>query len=482
MPTDGSAAPTRLTFASVTDIPYGFTPDGEAVLFTSNRAMGIRWMPQLWTVPLTGGTPAMLQDAFAEQAVYSPDGETLVMVRGATKWTRRGYRGSANRELWLTTGDDDYRRLTDFDGDDDNPSWLDSETISFLSSRNGRKNVFKLDIAAARSPHSPTTRARRSGFPRPSADGAIIAYEFEDGIWTVLTRRRQTRPGSPSRSRPISSSTRSSVAPRATAPSDLTVSPDGKLAAFVVHGDIFVTDIVSKDDQEIAKPPTVQPHRHARAGAAAPVVARWRSASSSPPPATATSISLPSPAPTRISAWTDSFDFTTTPGCHGPANEQDAQFSPDGEQIAFVRGKGDLVVADADGGNEIVLHDHFYPPTYSWSPDGRWIAYASEDQHANSEIFIVPSTGGEPYNVSRHPDFDENPVWSPDGNRLVWSFASRRQRLRCLGGVAHRSRPPAHPGGVAQGLERQGRDRRGQTTTTMSPRTTRTTRPTSPRW
>ncbi len=47
--------------------------------------------------------------------------------------------------------------------------------------------------------------------------------------------------------------------------------------------------------------------------------------------------------------------------------------------------------------------------------------FASEDQNANSEIYIIPSTGGDPYNVSRHPDFDEDPVWSPDGKRLVWS-------------------------------------------------------------
>ncbi len=185
MPVDGSAPPTRLTFASVTDVPYGFTPDGKAVLFTSNRAMGIRWMPQLWTVPVTGGTPAMLQEAFAEQAVYSPDGETLAMVRGATKWTRRGYRGSANRDIWLTTGEEDYRRLTEFDGDDDNPSWLDSETVAFLSSRNGRKNVFELDIATGAVTALTDHQGSAVRFPKASADGSLIAYEFEDGIWTV---------------------------------------------------------------------------------------------------------------------------------------------------------------------------------------------------------------------------------------------------------------------------------------------------------
>ena len=418
MPVDGSAPPTRLTFASVTDTPVDFTGDGDAVLFVSNRAMGIRWMPQLWRVPLTGGTPAMVGDAFAEQAAVAPDGESMILVRGATKWTRRGYRGSADRDLWLAR-DGSYTLLTEFDGDDDNPSWIDEHTVVFLSSRDGRKNVFRLDLASGET----TALTRHTGsavrFPRAAADGSIIAYEFEDGLWTVrpdgdaptrltidvpvdqlrnLTERRIESDGA----------------------SDLAVNPDGTLAAFVIHGDVYVTDIVSKDDLEIASPPTVRvtdtPEREQEP--------RWSPDGDRLIVTTARDGNLDlytlRPADEDL-GWTDNFEFTATPVVTGPANESDARFSPDGDKIAFVRGRGDLVVAGADGTGEVVLHRHFYPPTYSWSPDGRWIAFSSEDQHANSEIYIVPASGGEPYNVSRHPDFDETPVWSPDGRRLVWA-------------------------------------------------------------
>ena len=43
MPVDGDSAPTRLTFADRADIPLYFTPDGRGVLFTSDRAVSIRW-------------------------------------------------------------------------------------------------------------------------------------------------------------------------------------------------------------------------------------------------------------------------------------------------------------------------------------------------------------------------------------------------------------------------------------------------------
>ena len=137
MPVDGSAAPVRLTYASTSDVPDDFTPDGEAVLFTSNRRESVKWGSQLWTVPVDGGTPALTQDAFGEAASYSPGGEELAFVRGQTKWTRRGYRGSASRDIWLRDGGGDYSKLTDFDGTDDRPTWLDGDTIIFLSSRDG---------------------------------------------------------------------------------------------------------------------------------------------------------------------------------------------------------------------------------------------------------------------------------------------------------------------------------------------------------
>jgi tricorn protease len=419
MPTDGSEPPRRLTFASVTDTPQAFTPDGEAVLFTSNRAMGIRWMPQLWSVPVSGGTPTQAEIAFAEQAAPSPNGETMALVRGATKWTRRGYRGAANRELWLRTADGDFVQLTDFAGDDDNPTWLDGHTIAHLSSRDGRKNVFRLELIGDESVALTSHTGSDVRFPKASADGSVIAYEFEDGIWTVAADG-----GDPTRldiqvpaDQLVNPVVRRVDQDGAT---DLAISPDGTLAALIVHGDIFVTDVVGKDDLDIATPPTVQvtdtPEREQDLS--------WSTDGASLLFTTARNGNLDIVTVSRADddlAWTDTFEFTTSAVAASPANEQSARYSPDGEHIAFVRGKGELVVVPAAGGDEVVLHSHFYPPTYRWSPDGQWIAFASEDQHANSEIYIVSVAGGEPYNVSRHPDFDEAPEWSPDGRRLVWS-------------------------------------------------------------
>jgi dipeptidyl aminopeptidase/acylaminoacyl peptidase len=62
---------------------------------------------------------------------------------------------------------------------------------------------------------------------------------------------------------------------------------------------------------------------------------------------------------------------------------------------------------------------------FSISPDSRWIAYASQDDDFNSEVWLMPLDKSQPpTNVSRHPDNDGNPVFSPDGKILA--FTGRR--------------------------------------------------------
>ncbi len=431
MPVDASAAPTRLTFASTSDVPDDFTPTVDAVLFTSNRAESVKWGTQLWTVPLNGGTPALAQDAFGEAASYSPDGEQLAFVRGQTKWTRRGYRGPASRDIWLRTGGD-YTRLTDFDGTDDRPTWLDDQNIIFLSSRDGRKNVYRLDVATRTATQLTFQEGSAVRFPRAAADGSVIAYEFEDGIWTVPpaggpSTRLSIQVAADQVNNPVERRTATDGA------DEIAISPDGKLAAFIVHGDVFVTAIVDKDDLEIAKPPTAR---------VTTTPERERDLSWSPDGKTLLFSSaangnddlytaVPSPNDTQ---WPEAFNFQLTPITATPAEEYAAAFSPDGDRIAFIRGRGQLVVQPKDGGAETVLLDHWAAPDYAWSPDGAWIAYSTPDVHYNSEVWVVASAGGEAYNVSRHPDDDLAPRWSPDGRRLVWT-AKRADNTFDLWGV-----------------------------------------------
>jgi Tol biopolymer transport system component len=60
----------------------------------------------------------------------------------------------------------------------------------------------------------------------------------------------------------------------------------------------------------------------------------------------------------------------------------------------------------------------------SWSPDGRFLAYAS-DQSGNFDIWVQPLGGGRALQITSDPASDWSPAWSPDGNTLA--FRSERE-------------------------------------------------------
>ncbi len=420
MPVDGSAAPTRLTWGSFGDVPVDFTPDGKRVLLLSNRLETPRFDrgQGVYSVGIAGGTPALVQPALGHWPAYSPDGQTLAFVRGGTRWTRNGYRGAANREIWLHTPADEYVQLTDFDGDDDCPSWIDDQTLVILSARAGRKNLFAIDVATGETRQLTHHEGSDVRFPRASADGKLVAYEFEDGLWTVASSGGEPRRLEITVPADIVDNRIDHRVDRGGA-DELTVNADATFAAFIVHGDVFVTAIRSKDEQDIVAPPTVR---------VTDTPGRERDIAFSPDGKSLLMTSdragnfdlyLVKPA-AEDTEWTEAFEFETTQLTSAPAEEYGGQFSPDGERIAFVRERGDLVTIKTDGSDEKELFSHWGESLFAWSPDGKWIAYTLSDLEYNDELWILPADGGTPYNVSRHPDTDVDPQWSPDGKRLFW--------------------------------------------------------------
>lgn len=104
---------------------------------------------------------------------------------------------------------------------------------------------------------------------------------------------------------------------------------------------------------------------------------------------------------------------------------EEPSWSPDGKRLVAVNTIEQLFVVDADGKNlaQILQVDGSYCHQPEWSPDGDWIAFAT-DRDGNVEIYKVRPDGTELTRLTRAPGVDAHPRWSPDGRWL--SFTSNR--------------------------------------------------------
>jgi Tol biopolymer transport system component len=114
---------------------------------------------------------------------------------------------------------------------------------------------------------------------------------------------------------------------------------------------------------------------------------------------------------------------------HSAAGESDADFSPDGKSVAFVRSVDDShgavwVVPAAGGEARRLTSDDFGAAYPRWSPDGKQILFAGRWSGGveDNALWIVPAAGGEPRRVfnDKATTGELEGDWSPDGSQIVF--------------------------------------------------------------
>ena len=101
-------------------------------------------------------------------------------------------------------------------------------------------------------------------------------------------------------------------------------------------------------------------------------------------------------------------------------------WSPDGKTVAFVSnlsGRNNLWLVPSEGGWPMQLtvsNERQTSPT--WSPDGKWIAFMSDyDGDEQWDIFLVSPKTGQVVNLTNTREIaEESPAWSHDGRYLAY--------------------------------------------------------------
>lgn len=106
-----------------------------------------------------------------------------------------------------------------------------------------------------------------------------------------------------------------------------------------------------------------------------------------------------------------------------------ADASHDGKRLTFFRLNGtllELVVSDLNGSNARVVTQ--LPVSFSyrsprWSPDDGSIAYLHSRENWADDVYVVPSAGGEPRQVTQDNTLMSGLAWLADGSRILYSSA-----------------------------------------------------------
>lgn len=421
MPSEGGR-PDRLTYHNASDRVLGFNNDNQVLFNTRRLYAEVEREWEVFSVAPTGdATEFRFMDALGFDAVVSPDGKKIAFVRGTCRVSREDYRGPANRNIWIyDTETGEYQQLTDFNGNDFMPQWSSNNELYFISSRAGKYNVFKQKLDSNNA--TQITDEQEFGVEHFSIDAQAnhLVYQAADKVALVSDGQNQLLDLS------IPTDFRFDPVTKKTTTNSLdeyNVSPDGKLIAYAVRGDLYVKRNDKEDKRSV----------RLTTGAARDRDVTWLNDSTllfvSDRDDQNDIFALTSADADEPNLF-KSLKHRITPVTRTDAQERNPVVSPDGNKVAYREGRGKLIVAEVTEDhsltNPITLLDGWATPSdVSWSPDSLWLAYAKSDLSFNSEIFIhAADNSQEPVNVSMHPKGDYSPVWSPDGSKL--GFTSMR--------------------------------------------------------
>jgi len=415
---------TRLTFDDAADLVTGWSADGKWIYFSST-SHDISGMNDVYRVNAAGGTPMPVAgDRYATEyfAQSAPAGDAIAITARAnagSQWWRKGHSHLDESEIWIVkdAATPTYQQVTRGGAKDAWPMWSgDGKTLFFMSDRSGAQNIWSLTVSGAGTKALTTFKDGRVLWPSISKDGKTIAFERDFGIWTVDTGVGQ----------PQELKVALRGAPAAAAIDhrtftdqfqELAVSPDGKKAAFTVHGEVFSASTKDGGDALRVTNTAGEEAELAWAPDSRRLVYRSHRADGD-------HLFL--------------FDFGAgkeTQLTTGTGRDDVPRFSPDGKWIAFERDSKELRIIDPASKEERALATGIFdtPPFFDsrdfvWSPDSKFIAFLTAGAKTFQNVNVVPVAGGQARAITFLANTNAGSLaWSPDGSFVTLSTSQRTE-------------------------------------------------------
>ncbi|MBI2946078.1 MAG: PD40 domain-containing protein [Verrucomicrobia bacterium] len=413
--------PRRLTFHSANDSVAGWTPDSREIVFVSTRGQGVfPSVATLFEISVEGGMEQPIGTDWGSGASYSPDASKLAFTRHPATGTRKHYRGSYATDLWvMDVGAKKFTRLGDGDYKGNNlwPMYGRNGEIYFVADRLREEknvkfggpevmksvyNIWKIPENGGPPVQVTHHTSGNLSFPSISADGAVIVYEENFGLW-----RLDTASGKTAEIRIlIHSDVKQNEAALRTIQSEaegFNLSPSTKRAAVVTHGEIFTIATDRGEVQRVTETP-------------------WREQEPTWSP-DGKWIAFVSDRSGREEVWiADELGHNLKQLSAVDCDKSSIAWAPDSKSLLWSGSDRKLRrVFLEDGKTEDLVSSEVGPiGTPQFSPDGKWISYSKQDALLRSQVHIQRLEGGEARRIdSKEFLIASGAKWTPDGKKLL---------------------------------------------------------------
>jgi tricorn protease len=394
----------QLTFHSADDNVLGWSPDSRMILFSSQR--GEDFMAKLYVVPMEGGMEHSAGPDMGVWGTFSPDGGKLAINRRSQVYWRKYYRGAYQSDVTvMDIASRKFTDVTDFDGMDSWPMWSKDGFIYFVSDRDGGglSNIWRASEKGGKAERVTSFKTGDVRWPAMSADGKVIVFEHDFGVWKLDVASRKTTPITLN----IAAETEESmteVRPFASKADDYDLAPNGRRVAFSIHGEVFTAPVEEGDVRQITDNP-----------------ARDRDVRFSPD---GKSIAFVSDRSGREEIYLVPADGSSEPRKITDLDtlKTGVRWSPDSKDLLFTTTDAKLYNVNAGSGqtSELMASKYGNITGAIWSPDGKWIAYSKPDASRTTDIYLLPSKGGEEHKVTFDSSSEMTPHFSADGKKLYF--------------------------------------------------------------
>jgi len=433
IPASGGEAK-QLTFHSAADQVVGWSRDGKRVLFSSTRGDGaFPSIGTLYEVAVEGGMEKPIKTDWGSWGSWSPDGTKLAFTRHPAS-TRKHYRGSFAADLWvMDVSAKSYRPLTDpeFKGAMAWPMYGSRGEIYFVADRlpneksiqfggpevmKSTNNIWKISEKGGK-PEQVTKHTSGSlFFPSISADGKTIVYEENHGLWKLDTASGKTTELS---FNIVADEKENEIEwkPFNSTATSYHLSPSGRRAAIVAHGEIFTIATDRGEPQRVTR-------SFRRDGA--PLWSpngKW--------------IAYISDESGREEVWlSDELGKNRRKITDSDTEKRGMSWSHDSKSLLVGASDRKLWRINVEtGAASVVAEGETGAPTNArFSPDDQWISYTRMDRDMRPHVYVRAASGGEEHHIGVDDLFSATAAyWTPDGRKLVLQAGTVQAGMASLG-------------------------------------------------